>query len=37
MGATNVGRWDRMVSPVHAEPALADADADVLFIPETRT
>ena len=36
MGATNVGRWERMVSPVHAEPALADADADVLFIPETR-
>jgi nucleotide-binding universal stress UspA family protein len=37
MGATNVGRWERMVSSVHAEPALADADADVLFIPETRT
>jgi nucleotide-binding universal stress UspA family protein len=37
MGATNIGRWERMISPVHAEPALADADADVLFVPETRT
>jgi nucleotide-binding universal stress UspA family protein len=37
MGATNIGRWERVISPVHAEPALADADADVLFVPETRT
>lgn len=35
MGATNIGRWERLISPVHAEPILADAVADVLFIPET--
>lgn len=35
MGATNIGRWERMISPVHAEPTLADAVADVLFVPET--
>jgi len=34
MGATNIGRWDRLFSEVHAEPTLADAKADVLFVPE---
>jgi len=34
MGARNLGRWQQMLGPVTAEPVLADAGRDVLFVKE---
>jgi len=35
MGARNLGRWERALNPVAAEPVLAEAPCDLLFIKET--
>lgn len=34
MGARSLSRWERIVSPVTAEPVLADTTCDVLFVKD---
>lgn len=34
MGARNLGRWERVLHPVTAEPVLAEAPCDVIFVKE---
>jgi len=34
MGARNLGRWERVLSPVAAEPVLSSVPCDVVFIKE---
>lgn len=35
MGARNLGRWERALNPVAAEPVLAEAPCDLLFVKES--